>query len=640
LLKIENLYDNKHIDTLHHINQALKAHTLFRRDIDYIVKDGEVLIVDEFTGRLMPGRRYSDGLHQALEAKENVTIARESQTLATVTFQNFFRMYKKLSGMTGTADTEAMEFKKIYKLDVVVIPTNMPMIRKDQPDKVYRTEREKYNAIVEDIIIKTKLGQPILVGTISIEKSEKLSMLMKSRGVIHNVLNAKYHEKEAQIIAEAGRPSAVTIATNMAGRGTDIVLGGRRLYIDELEAHTPVHDADMWNSYKLSILKSEFNEADMIYQNMIGQDKNKAHNILRQGKDWSANHDKVVGAGGLYILGTERHEARRIDNQLRGRSGRQGDPGESRFYLSLEDDLMRLFSPERISSVMQRLGMEEGQEIESKMVTNAIASAQKRVEGRNFEIRKHLLEYDDVMNAQREYIYKERNEILDGEDISGKIVTYIDDVCQNQIEYFTGGARHPEEWNLEGMNAWLKNDFMVEIDYTKTDPAVLSYDAFTNAVADTVLESYHKKESDAGSHDMRIIERLISLQVIDSKWRDHLLSMDELRDGIWTVGYGEKNPLIEYKLQGFELFKDMLTILKKEIIEYMLKVKMERVEEETGEYKTVGNEFHAEVEQFGGGGIPVNAGHMGKPHKSNKEHAQAPVEGGVKRKKSRRSRRD
>ncbi len=640
LLKIDNLYDNKHIDTLHHINQALKAHSLFRRDIDYIVKDGEVLIVDEFTGRLMPGRRYSDGLHQALEAKENVTIARESQTLATVTFQNFFRMYKKLAGMTGTADTEAMEFKKIYKLDVVVIPSNMPMIRKDQPDKVYRTEREKFNAIVEDIIVKTKKGQPILVGTISIEKSEKLSMLMKSRGVIHNVLNAKYHEKEAQIIAEAGRPSAVTIATNMAGRGTDIVLGGRRLYVDELEAHIPVHDAEVWNSYKLAILKSEFDEADKFHEKMIGQDKSKAHNILRQGREWALNHEKVVAAGGLYILGTERHEARRIDNQLRGRSGRQGDPGESRFYLSLEDDLMRLFSPERISSVMQRLGMEEGQEIESKMVTNAIASAQKRVEGRNFEIRKHLLEYDDVMNAQREYIYKERNEILDGEDISKKIVTYIDDVCQNQIDNFTGGARHPEEWNLDGLNAWLKNDFMVEIDYTKTDPAVLSYDAFINAVADSVLEAYHKKESDAGSHDMRIIERLISLQVIDAKWRDHLLSMDELRDGIWTVGYGEKNPLIEYKLQGFELFKDMLTTLKKEIIEYMLKVKMERVEEDAVDYKAVGNEFHAEVEQFGGGGVPVNAGYMNKSHKSAKDNAPAPVVGGVKRKKTRRSRRD
>ncbi|HPD79163.1 MAG TPA: preprotein translocase subunit SecA, partial [Spirochaetota bacterium] len=435
ILKIDNLYDNKHIDIIHHIHQALKAHTVFHRDVDYIVKDGEVIIVDEFTGRLMPGRRFSDGLHQALEAKENVTVARESQTLASITFQNYFRMYNKLAGMTGTAETESVEFKKIYGLDVAVIPTNLPLIRKDHPDRVYRTEREKFNAIVNEIVEYSQKGRPVLVGTISIEKSEKLSQLLKSRGIIHNVLNAKYHEKEAQIIAEAGRPGTVTIATNMAGRGTDIVLGGKRSYIDDVDNHRPVHDLKLWEDFRYKIINSEFDEAEKLIEQMQGQDKNKALAIVKNGREWIKNHNIVVEAGGLHILGTERHESRRIDNQLRGRSGRQGDPGSSRFYLSLEDDLMRLFGSDRISRVMDRLGMEEGQEIESPMVSKAIATAQKRVEGRNFEIRKHLLEYDDVMNAQRTFIYKERNEILDGADLSVKISGYFAEVLSERIEY-------------------------------------------------------------------------------------------------------------------------------------------------------------------------------------------------------------
>ncbi len=639
LMKVDNLYDNNHIDTIHHINQALKAHTLFVKDVDYIVKEGEVIIVDEFTGRLMPGRRYSDGLHQALEAKENVTIARESQTLASVTFQNFFRMYSKLAGMTGTADTEAVEFKKIYSLDVVVIPTNMPLVRKDNPDRVYRTEKEKYNAIVDEISELSGNGQPILVGTISIEKSEVLSRYLKSRGVVHNVLNAKYHEKEAQIVAEAGSPGSVTIATNMAGRGTDIVLGGRKGYIDELESHIPVHDVNDWDEFRKHVILNDFENAEKVAGKLAGQDSHKAKNIVRTGREWVENHNRVVEAGGLHILGTERHEARRIDNQLRGRSGRQGDPGSSRFYLSLEDDLMRLFASERISAIMQKLGMEEGQEIESGMVSKAIAGAQKRVEGRNFEIRKHLLEYDDVMNSQREFIYDERNQILEGEDLSQKINTYIDDIVDAEIEYFTGGGGHPEEWNMDGMLAWLRGRFTLELDLEKVSPYNLTYDEFRTGIADELRSIYRQKESDTGTEDMRVLERLISLQVIDNKWREHLLAMDQLRDGIWTVGYGEKNPLVEYKIEGFRLFNDMMGGLKQEILEYMMKVVVEHaIEEMEYDYGDMGEEFHADVEQFGSGGIPVAASPQRKTGSKAKKES-IPVEGGSKRKKTRRNRR-
>lgn len=640
ILKIDNLYDNKNIEIIHHIHQALKAHTLFKKDIDYIVKDGEVIIVDEFTGRLMPGRRYSDGLHQALEAKENVTIARESQTLATVTFQNFFRMYKKLAGMTGTADTEAIEFKKIYRLDVVVVPTNQQVQRKDHSDKVYRTEKEKHNAIANEIMECNAKDQPVLVGTISIEKSEKISSLLKSRGIIHNVLNAKYHEKEAQIVAEAGRPGAVTIATNMAGRGTDIVLGGRRMYIDELESHVPVHEKKLWDDFKLKVLVSDFDAAEGLQEKMQGQDMHRAKNIVRAGREWKINHEKVKNAGGLHILGTERHESRRIDNQLRGRSGRQGDPGSSRFYLSLEDDLMRLFGSDRISSVMQRLGMEEGQEIESGMVSKAIAGAQKRVEGRNFEIRKHLLEYDDVMNSQREFIYKERNEILEGEDISGKVLSYIDDVVSSEIEMYTGGHNHPEEWEMDGLKGWLRGKFGYEIDLEEINPYKISIDEFTTAVIDKIKSLYKTKESSIGEKDMRTLERLISLQVIDTRWREHLLAMDELRDGIWTVGYSEKSPLVEYKLQGFSLFRVMMNSLKAEIIEYMMKVQVSKaLDEDEYDSRLVGEEFHPEAGMFNGGGIPLSASQA--PVKKNKHTSNddTSTDGGVKRKKTRRSRR-
>ncbi|TAL29317.1 MAG: preprotein translocase subunit SecA [Spirochaetes bacterium] len=641
LLKIENLYDNRNIDLVHHVTAALKAHTLFQRDVDYIVKEGQVVIVDEFTGRLMPGRRFSDGLHQALEAKENVTIARESQTLATVTFQNFFRMYKKLGGMTGTADTEAVEFKKIYSLDVVVIPPNVPMIRSDFPDRVYRTEREKFNAIVKEIEEMRVKERPVLVGTVSIEKSEKLAMLLKNKGVTHNVLNAKYHEREAQIIAEAGRPGAVTIATNMAGRGTDIVLGGKKGYVDELERHVPVHDPVLWDTFKLAVLSGNFEKARPLSETMLGQDKNKAQTLVRQGEEWLNNHNKVVAAGGLHILGTERHESRRIDNQLRGRSGRQGDPGSSRFYLSLEDDLMRIFGSERISSVMQRLGMVEGQEIESVMVSKAIANAQKRVEGRNFDIRKHLLEYDDVMNSQREYIYRERNELLEGEDIAPKIRAYIEEVCEIGAETYSAGERTVDGWDREGLRQWFLTVFGEELGPDTAGLKGMGSDSFVHSLKERVLKRYADKEASISAEAMRALERMITLQVIDTKWRDHLLEMDELRDGIWAVGYSERNPLVEYKLRAFELFKYNMDRVKQDIVEFLMKVQVrEVVEEEKREFKPIGNAIHAELDQFGTGGIPMAMPEPGpvirKPADSEPGHETT---GGVKRRKTRRSRR-
>jgi preprotein translocase subunit SecA len=640
LLKIDNLYDNQNIELVHHVNQALKAHTLFQRDVDYVVKEGQVVIVDEFTGRIMPGRRYSDGLHQALEAKENVTIARESQTLATITFQNYFRMYKKLSGMTGTADTEAIEFKKIYNLDVVVVPPNMTMIRVDNADKIYRTENEKFTAITKEIEELQSKGQPILVGTISIEKSERLSNLLKRKGIIHNVLNAKYHEKEANIIAEAGSSGSVTIATNMAGRGTDIVLGGRKLYVDELDRHVPIHDEKLWNDFKLCIYTSDFARAGELADTMGGQDRQKAKDIVRMGSDWIKDHEKVVQAGGLHILGTERHEARRIDNQLRGRSGRQGDSGSSRFYLSLEDDLMRIFGSERISSVMQRLGMQEGQEIESKMVSKAIANAQKRVEGRNFEIRKHLLEYDDVMNSQREFIYKLRNEILDGADISLKIKEFIYDISEAVVDNFSGGQRSSEDWDIEGLAGFLQTKYFIDID----DSSSLSYNDYLKKISDELLSKYQLKEKELPSEDMRALERMIALQAIDSKWREHLLTMDELRDGIWTAGYSEKNPLVEYKLQGMDLFRQMLDLLKQDVLEYLLKVQVKEVVQPAPEhhFMPMGDEIHAEVEQFGSGGIPASSTTQ-QPviHRKfvSEEEDKYDTHAGVQRKKTRRSRR-
>ncbi len=514
LLGVQNIYENTQIDVIHHINQALRAHVLFKRDVDYMVKDGQVVIVDEFTGRLMPGRRFSDGLHQALEAKEKVKIERENQTLATITFQNYFRMYQKLAGMTGTAATEAAEFDKIYKLEVLVVPTNKPVIRTDHPDCIYRTEREKFKAVGDEIAELHKQGRPVLVGTISIEKSEELSQILERRALPHTVLNAKYHEREAEIIARAGAEGAITIATNMAGRGTDIVLG-----------------------------------------------------------------PGVAQKGGLHVLGTERHEARRIDNQLRGRCGRQGDPGSSKFYLSLEDDLMRIFGSDRISGLMQRLGMEEGQEIQHPIVSRAVETAQKRVEDRNFEIRKHLLEYDDVMNRQREIIYEERNKILESQNLTEHMIEMIEDVLDEVILRYLDPEIREEERNEEGFKTATHAKFgitVTEIYLNKNE-----FDDWHLDSLEKVNAAYRARTEKFGAERMHFLEQFLLLQVIDSKWKEHLRAIDELREGIHLRAYGQRDPLVEYKQESFAMFQQMTDSIKDEVVEFLFKVQAVKEEKMT-----------------------------------------------------------
>jgi len=546
LLGLGNLYDLSNMDMVHHVIQALKAHTLFKVDVDYVVKDGEVIIVDEFTGRLMPGRRYSDGLHQALEAKEDVTIAKENQTLATITFQNYFRIYNKLAGMTGTADTEAAEFHKIYNLEVLVIPPNKPMIRKDNPDLVYKSEREKFNAIVEEIAERNKEGQPALVGTVSIEKSERLSALLKKKGVKHTVLNAKYHELEAEIVAQAGRKGATTIATNMAGRGTDILLGGNPDFLS----------------------KKEFNAQPDLPQ----EEREKRHKELKT--QCEREKEEVIRLGGLHIIGTERHEARRIDNQLRGRSGRQGDPGSSRFYLSLEDDLMRIFGSERIANLMDKLGMEEGTPIEHRMVTRAIEGAQKKVETHNFDIRKHLLEFDDVMNQQRGVIYGQRREILQGERLTEILFDMIEDLLDDMLAIYCSKDIYPEEWDITALNEAFSRMFSVGIHEGEIDFANIGLEGLREALLEKVRKAYSDKEVEFGSEVMRRIEKVVLLQVVDTQWKDHLLAMDHLKEGIGLRGYGQKDPLVEYKREGFEMFSDMITRIKSEAVERLFKIQL------------------------------------------------------------------
>ena len=556
LLGVDNLYDIKHMDLVHHVVKALQAYALYKRDVDYVVKDGEVIIVDEFTGRMMPGRRWSDGLHQAVEAKEGVKIANENQTLASVTFQNFFRMYKKLAGMTGTADTEAAEFAKIYNLDVNVVPTNRSMVRKDYADVVYRTEKEKFNAIVEEIKDCYERGQPVLVGTISIEKSERLAGYLSRHGIKHNVLNAKYHEKEAEIIAQAGRKGAVTIATNMAGRGTDILLGGN---------------------------------ADFLFKRVLYQDENlpdaRKLEIFEQIKaECEKDKEEVVAAGGLHILGTERHESRRIDNQLRGRAGRQGDPGSSRFYLSLEDDLMRIFASERVSQLMLKLGMEEGVPIEHGMVTRAIANAQKKVEAHNFEIRKQLLEYDDVMNKQREVIYQHRHAVLSGKNIQEDVQDMMKEVVTSFIDTYCPADQYPEEWDYSGLVEALQGQFAVDIlhgrEQTLDQLKELGRDALLEEVCGQIVQAYESKERELGPELMRYLEKLMLLQVIDHHWKDHLLGMDHLRDGIGLRGYGQKDPLIEYKREGFDMFSSMMDRIKSDVLERLFRVQAVKGEQQ------------------------------------------------------------
>ncbi len=573
------LYDPANMPLLHHVNQALRAHTLFRRDVDYMVKEGQVVIVDEFTGRLMEGRRWSDGLHQAVEAKEKVKIERENQTLATITFQNYFRKYKKLSGMTGTAETEAEEFAKIYNLDVMVIPPNKPLRRLEEPDVIYRTEREKYDAIVADVTEKQASGRPVLVGTISIEKSERLSTMLKRRGVKHVVLNAKYHAQEAEIVAQAGRKATVTIATNMAGRGTDILLGGNAEFMarqqclaDELAERLPKGQERFVDDEENVF----FYHIDYFYR--VGRkDWDRIFQHFRTRTD--VEHEEVVALGGLHIVGTERHEARRIDNQLRGRAGRQGDPGSSRFYLSLEDDLMRIFGSDRIAGLMQRLGMEEGVPIEHRMVTRAIERAQKQVEAQNFSVRKHLLEYDDVMNKQRESIYSLRREILEGhiregeEDVDSRqyLLDLAEDLLDSTVDTFCDKQVDPRDWDLDALKRELSRLFGLDTG----DFAIAGFeedrkiDDVRESLWERVQKRYADKEELIPGDLLRRVERDIMLQIVDVQWKDHLYSLDHLKEGIGLRGYGQRDPLVEYKKESYELFQGMKERVDEEMVRYM-----------------------------------------------------------------------
>ena len=543
LLGLNNLYEAVNMEINHHVQQALKAHVLFHRDRDYVVKDDEVIIVDEFTGRMMPGRRWSDGLHQAVEAKEGVRIQRENQTLATITFQNYFRMYKKLAGMTGTADTEAAEFDKIYKLEVTVIPTNKPMQRHEFPDIVYRTEEEKFRNAAKEIKQLNEKGQPVLVGTISVEKSERLSGLLKKMGVKHEVLNAKNHEREAFIVAQAGRKSAVTVSTNMAGRGTDILLGGNADFLTRERLRKENKDPD-------AVTKAEW---DAVYQSVRAQiDK---------------EHEEVVALGGLHIVGTERHESRRIDNQLRGRAGRQGDPGSARFYLSLQDDLMRIFGGPRMQNLMLRLGMEEDVPIESRMITKRIAAAQKAVEAQNFAARKHILEYDDVMNKQRQAVYGMRRALLEGQDQKERVIEIIGGILGSFIDTRCPAKDHPSAWDWTGLETDILTQFGVKIHTEELKQ--LERRQVESAINDQLVKKYDEKERMVGPEIMRKAERMIMLNVIDNQWKDHLLSMDHLKEGIGLRGYGQKDPLVEYKKESYVLFQDMMDRIEDETIRYL-----------------------------------------------------------------------
>ena len=558
--KLENLNDLDNSDIVHHINQALHAHGIMKKDIDYIVKDGEVLIVDEFTGRIMYGRRYSNGLHQAIEAKEHVKIANESKTLATITFQNYFRMYDKLSGMTGTAMTEESEFREIYNLDVISIPTNKPMIRIDNNDVIYKNENAKFRAVVEDIKRSHEKGQPVLVGTVSIEKSEKLSSILKREGIKHEVLNAKYHEKEAQIIAQAGKFGVVTIATNMAGRGTDIMLGGNSEFLakqemkkqgfsEELIEQSTTHN----ETEDEEILKARetFSKLEQRFDNEIKEEK-----------------QKVVDAGGLKIIGTERHESRRIDNQLRGRSGRQGDPGESRFYIALDDDLMKIFGGDMVTSVYNTLGADENMPLEMGILSRAVESAQKKVEGKNFSIRKHVLQYDDVMNTQRGIIYKQRKQVLDGENIHENILHMINSVAEETIQEYVGNG---EDVNKEGLLQEIKTIFNVN-DLESLSKKHLDVQEITDELKEKALQNYDKKAEEIGQNEIGEVERVVMLKVVDQKWMDHIDAMDELKDGIGLRAYGQKDPVVQYRIEGFDMFDKMVNDIKHDVVKILLNI--------------------------------------------------------------------
>jgi preprotein translocase subunit SecA len=577
LLGIGNIADAENWELKHYVETGIKAHALYKRDVEYVVKDGEVIIVDTFTGRLMPGRRWSDGLHQSIEAKEGVTIRKEDQTLATITFQNYFRLYKKLSGMTGTAETEAAEFEKIYKLEIVVIPTNKPMLRRENPDVVYRTEKEKYKAVADDIAILHEQKQPVLVGTTSIEKSERLSGILQRKGVRHVVLNAKFHEREAEIVAQAGRLGMVTIATNMAGRGTDILLGGNAEFMARQElvkksqaraisvaegAISPMAPAGFLR-YLYQGQEFEVGEADWaeVY---------KVHAETAR-----LDHEQVIAAGGLFILGTERHESRRIDNQLRGRAGRQGDPGESRFYLSLEDDLMRIFAKQWISTLLERLGMEEGVPIESKMISNRIEGAQKAVEAQNFESRKHLLEYDDVMNKQREAVYGVRRNLLEGLDQREMILEdYVGGILSNMLDEFAPDDKHPDQWNVKGLDEKLISQFGLSMQQAGIKVEELNRHELGEAIFERLKQEYEAKEKILSTDTMRYHERMVMLSVIDGLWKEHLLSMDHLKEGIGLRGYAQQDPLVAYKKESYDMFEAMMLKFQEDTVRFLFRMQI------------------------------------------------------------------
>ena len=590
---LENLMDADNMTIQHHINQAIKAHGIMTRDIDYVVKDGEVIIVDEFTGRLMLGRRYNEGLHQAIEAKEGVKVERESKTLATITFQNFFRLYTKLSGMTGTALTEEAEFREIYKLDVIEIPTNKPVIRIDNQDSIYKTEKGKFSAVIDQIVECHEKGQPVLVGTISIEKSELLSSMLKRRGIKHEVLNAKYHEKEAEIVAQAGKKGAVTIATNMAGRGTDIVLGGNAEYMAKAEMRKLGFYEDLITEATgfADTDDEEVKAARQIYQDLYKKYKDQ----IKQ------EAEEVCEAGGLFILGTERHESRRIDNQLRGRAGRQGDPGASKFFISLEDDLMRLFGGERIQNMMNALKIEEDQPIENKMLTNAIESAQRKVEGRNFSIRKNVLQFDDVMNRQRELIYGQRGKVLNGEDLREYVMTMISDAVNDAVSNYLAGDI-VENWNMEG----LRDHFLgvittsEDLQYDVRELEKMKKSDIADQLVKKAKEKYERKEEKYGTEIMRELERVVLLRIVDTKWMDHIDAMDELRKGIYLRAYGQRDPVVEYRLEGFDMFDDMVASIREDTMKMLLTVEIRTEEEPKREQVAKPTQ-----EGFSGDGSPV-----------------------------------
>jgi preprotein translocase subunit SecA len=575
---IENLLDSENLTILHHVNQAIRAHGIMHLDIDYVVKDGQVIIVDEFTGRLMFGRRYNEGLHQAIEAKEHVKVEKESKTLATITFQNYFRQYKKLAGMTGTAITEQEEFTEIYKLDVLEIPTNRPMVRDDKNDVIYKTEQGKFNSVIEQIVECHEKGQPVLVGTISIEKSELLGSMLKRRGIKHEVLNAKYHEKEAEIIAQAGKKGAVTIATNMAGRGTDIVLGGNAEYMAKAEMRKKGFTEEL-------IIEStgyaETDDEDILNARKTYQElytKHKAEIVIEA--------EEVKAVGGLYIIGTERHESRRIDNQLRGRAGRQGDPGASRFYVSLEDDLMRLFGGERIQGLMNTLGIEEDQPIENGMLSNSIENAQRKVEGRNFGIRKNVLQFDDVMNRQREIIYGQRRRVLDGESLREVMITMIKESIRRSIDLYTGTEQAADLWNLAGLRDYYLGWLLVEhgpnendLKYTRDELQELKKEEIVELLETRAMEIYEAREQQYGDELMRELERVIMLRNVDEKWIDHIDAMEDLKQGIYLRSYGQRDPVVEYRIEGFDMFDEMIAAIREDTVRLILTVQIKSEQE-------------------------------------------------------------